>query len=210
MNTSKEEFLSALLDDEAGDFERRRLLNELKHDDELGQTLSRYALIGDVMRAGQGQRISSGVSLLDRIHDELDDEPTYNEVAVEMLSGKPAVAELSTSRNGWGVAIAATIAAVAMGGMLFVQHPDRNDRLAVAEAPTAPTAQSVAALPSNETTTQVAVTTEADTDTRIRQIGRIDSQTRDILKQYVAQHVKYASTTAIAPSIRAVSYGNEH
>lgn len=210
MNTSKEEFLSALLDDEAGDFERRRLLNELKHDDELGQTLSRYALIGEVMRAGQGQRISSGASLLDRIHDELDDEPSYNEVAVEMPANQPVAIAPPVVRNGWGVAIAATIAAVAMGGMLFVQHPDRSNGPIVAGAPVAPAVQSVAALPANETTTQVAVTTEVDTDSRIRQIGRIDSQTRDILKQYVAQHVKYASTTAIAPSIRAVSYGNEH
>ena len=52
MNTSKTEFLSALLDDEAGEFEQRRLLDELNKDAELGQTLSRYALMAEVMRAG--------------------------------------------------------------------------------------------------------------------------------------------------------------
>ena len=63
MNTSKTEFLSALLDDEAGEFEQRRLLNELNKDAELGQTLSRYALMGEVMRAGNsGQRMGSGMS----------------------------------------------------------------------------------------------------------------------------------------------------
>lgn len=205
MNTSKEEFLSALLDDEAGEFERRRLLNELKKDDELGQTLSRYALIGETMRAGRGQRISQGTSLLARIQDELADEPAYGESVVEMPTDRPVV-----HRSGWGVAIAATIAAVAMGGMLFLQSPDRDGMHTVAVAPAVPgQAQTVAALPTRETVA-VAVTAEVDTDTRIRQVGRIDSQTRDILKQYVAQHVKYASTTAIAPSIRAVSYGNEH
>ncbi|MBU0655519.1 MAG: sigma-E factor negative regulatory protein [Gammaproteobacteria bacterium] len=205
MNTSKEEFLSALLDDEAGEFERRRLLNELKKDDELGQTLSRYALIGETMRAGRGQRISQGASLLTRIQDELADEPTYGASVVEMPVDRPVV-----NRSGWGVAIAATIAAVAMGGMLFLQSPDRDGMHTVAVTTTVPgQAQTVVALPAAETVA-VAVTMEVDTDTRIRQVGRIDSQTRDILKQYVAQHVKYASTTAIAPSIRAVSYGNEH
>ena len=52
MNTSKNEFLSSLLDDEAGDFEKRRLLDELTKDDELAQTFTRYALMGEVMRTG--------------------------------------------------------------------------------------------------------------------------------------------------------------
>lgn len=204
MNTSKNEFLSALLDDEAGDFERRRLLDELKKDDELGQTLSRYALIGETMRAGQGQKTSQGVSLLARVHAELEDEPVYGESVVEMPVEQPVKA-----RNGWGVAIAATIAAVAMGGMLFMQQPERAGEQMVASSVSATPVQAVASLPVTGVEA-VAVVAEVDTDTRIRQIGRIDSQTRDILKQYVAQHVKYASTTAIAPSIRAVSYGNEH
>lgn len=203
MNTSKNEFLSALLDDEAGDFERRRLLDELNKDDELGQTLSRYAFIGETMRAGQGQKTGQGVSLLAGIHEQLDDEPVYGESVIEMPLAQPL-----KSRNGWGVAIAATIAAVAMGGMLFMQQPEHSNQPAMASLISATPVQAVAALPAANSETAVAVA-QVDTDTRIRQIGRIDSQTRDILKQYVAQHVKYASTTAIAPSIRAVSYGNE-
>lgn len=202
MNTSKNEFLSALLDDEAGDFERRRLLDELKKDDELGQTLSRYAFIGETLRAGQGQKTSQGVSLLAGIHEQLDNEPAYDESVIEMPLTQPI-----KSRNGWGVAIAATIAAVAMGGMLFMQQPEHVGQPTIASSTSVAPVQAVAALPAANAETVVA---QVDTDTRIRQIGRIDSQTRDILRQYVAQHVKYASTTAIAPSIRAVSYSNEH
>lgn len=196
MNTSKEELLSAFLDDESGEFERRRLMDELKKDDELGQTLSRYAFIGEAMRAGKGQPVGQGVSLLSRIQDELADEPAYEPSNVVQMPVRASVKTVRSYR--WvGVGLAATVAAVAVGGMLFMNQP-------------VPDAQTAAVLPAAQTSTPTMVAdAAATTDARIQQVGRIDPQTRDILKQYVAQHVKYASTTVIAPSIRAVSYANE-
>lgn len=202
MNTSKEEFLSAFIDDESGEFERRRLLDELKKDDALGQTLSRYAFIGETMRASKGQPMGQGVSLLSRIQEELADEPAY---APDNVVPMPARANVTvtTSRvqayRWFGMGMAATVAAVAVGGLLFFNQP---------MTPNAPMA---AALPATAPVSAVAPapTMVADADTRIRQVGRVDPQTRDILKQYVAQHVKYASTTVIAPSIRAASYAND-
>jgi sigma-E factor negative regulatory protein RseA len=192
MNTSKTEFLSALLDDETGEFEQRRLLDELKKDDELGDTLSRYAFIGEAMRAGNsGQRMGKGTSLLSRIQAELEDEPVYTLPAVAAGSRK------IHSYRTLGIGMAAAVAAVAVGGVLFLQQAQESGtqkQLALAPAPV-PAVQTLAAVD--------------EVDVRIRQIGQIDPQTRDVLKQYVAQHVKYASTTAIAPSIRAVSYANE-
>lgn len=208
MNTSKEEFLSAFLDDEAGEFERRRLLDELGKDGELAQTFSRYALIGEAMRTGKGQRMSTGTSLLSRIQDELADEPAYEQSVVQMPVQKQAPPAPVVRPWQWaGMGMAATVAAVAVGGMLFLKHPEpqvqtamSNPAPAVAVAQTPPPSAPAAA-------TQVA--DAAATDARIQQLGRINPQTRDILKQYVAQHVKYASTTVIAPSIRAISYANE-
>ncbi|MDD5394193.1 MAG: sigma-E factor negative regulatory protein [Thiothrix sp.] len=193
MNTSKTEFLSALLDDEAGEFEQRRLLDELNKDDELGQTLSRYALIGEAMRAGNsGQRMGRGsASLLSRIQEELDDEPAYTQSA-PVAAPRKAVYSYRTL----GIGMAAAVAAIAVGGLLFMQQPNSNGQQQAATAVSAPI-QTAAALPATEV------------DARIQQLGRVDPETRDILKQYVAQHVKYASSTAIAPSIRAVSYANE-
>lgn len=202
MNVSKEELLSALLDDAAGDFERRRLLDELKKDDELGQTLSRYAFIGEAMRAGQGQRLSSGKSLLARIQAELDDEPAFeasNVVSMPTHSAAnqaPATVIKQVRTFRW-LAMAATLAAVAMGAALFLQQPQQ------------PSVQTAAALPATMPSS-TAVAEVASVDERIQQLGQVNPQTRDILKQYVAQHVKYASTTVIAPSIRAVSYANEN
>lgn len=198
MNTSKEEFLSAFLDDEAGEFERRRLLDELKKDEELGQTLSRYALIGEAMRAGKGQRMGSGASLLSRIQAELEDEPAYEQSNVVQMPVRTESRSVRSYR--WvSVGIAATVAAVALGGLLFTQQPAQQVQTAAA-LPVAPVAQA-------DSKTMLAEA--APVDERIQQVGQINPQTRDILKQYVAQHVKYASTTVIAPSIRAVSYANE-
>ncbi len=192
MNTSKTEFLSALLDDETGEFEQRRLLDELKKDDELGDTLSRYAFIGEAMRAGNsGQRMGNGTSLLSRIQAELDDEPVYT---LPVVSAKP---HKTYSYRTLGMGMAAAVAVVAVGGVLFLQQPHPSDKQA-----------SVAVVPASAPAVQALASAE-EVDVRIRQIGQIDPQTRDVLKQYVAQHVKYASTTAIAPSIRAVSYANE-
>lgn len=193
MNTSKTEFLSALLDDEAGDFERRRLLDELGSDDELGKTLSRYALIGEAMRAGGEKAMGMGdASFLAGIQDALEDEPAYDKPVVQAPTGGQGIVR---SWRVVGLGLAATVAAVAVGGMLFMNKPSGQPQMAQAPAGQAAPVTTVAGA---EVTEQ-----------RIRQLGRVDSQTRDILKQYVAQHVKYASTTAIAPSIRAVSYANE-
>ncbi len=202
MNTSKEEFLSAFLDDESGEFERRRLLDELKKDDALGQTLSRYAFIGETMRASKGQPMGQGVSLLSRIQEELADEPAYAQDNVVVPMPDRVNARVTTSRvqayRWFGMGMAATVAAVAVGGLLFFNQPTTPNAQMAAALPAAP-ANAVAPAP----------TMVADADTRIQQVGRVDPQTRDILKQYVAQHVKYASTTVIAPSIRAASYAND-
>lgn len=196
MNTIKEELLSAFLDDESGEFERRRLLDELKKDDEMGATLSRYAFIGETMRAGKGQAMGQGVSLLSRIQDELADEPAYTQDNVVQMPVRATSPKVHSYR--WlGMGMAATVAAVAVGGVLFFTQPDK------------PNAQMAAALPAAPSVTTTVVADASSTDVRIQQVGRIDPQARDILKQYVAQHVKYASTTVIAPSIRAVSYAND-
>ncbi len=209
MNTSKNEFLSSLLDDEAGDFEKRRLLDELTKNDELAQTFTRYALMGEVMRNhASGQRSTTSMSLLSRIQEELEDEPAYTgEVAVKT----PAPVK-TNARRFWqtgGLALAATVAAVAVGATLFLQQPKDSTEQANTPAGQAAAGLAVAANEPAVVSTQTQVA-EAITDERIRQVGRIDPQTRDILKKYVTQHIKYASTTVIVPSVRAVSYADEN
>lgn len=204
MYTSKNEYLSSLLDDEAGGFEQRRLLDEMTKDQELAQTFGRYALIGEVMRStSSGQRSTTSVSLLERIQADLEDESTYQQVVV--VPAKPALSQRSWQRMGF--AMAATVAAVTVGGLLFLQQSSINSTV-TAQTTAAP--QAFASLPAANTSTTTQVASVDTTEERIEQIGHINPQTRDILKQYVSQHIKYASTTVIAPSVRAVSYANEN
>ena len=208
MSTNKQEFLSALLDDEAGTFEQRRLLDELKKDDELAHTFSRYALIGEAMRTqATSQRSALGVSLLARIQDELEDEPAYTgeTVVAQTQQTSKVVAKSVRQWRTMGFALAAGVAALAVGGVLFLQPATLPTSSVAANEPVT-TEVAPKPVPVNAANALVA---DAATDARIQQVGSIDPQTRDMLKQYVAQHVKYASTTVIAPSVRAVSYVNE-
>lgn len=196
MNASQEEFLSALLDDEAGSFEQRRLIDELSKDAELGNTLSRYALIGEVMRSNT-KPVVARKDFLAGIHASLEDEPVYAEKVVDLFSGSPKtpakVPERSKHYLKFGMA--ATVAAVAVvgGSMLLNQPPSTQLATVVASTPIQPAAlvQLAQAKP-------------------VRSANQLDPQSRDVLKQYVAQHVKYASTTAIVPSVRAVSYSHDY
>jgi len=221
MNTSKQEYLSAWLDDEAGDFERRRLLDELHHDDELGQTLSRYALIGEAMRSINQPAIANS-DFLANLHKRLDEEAesavtAADEVVIkdEALLAQPKLAETTPAANDrrvrwyqYGMAAAVTVAFV--GGMLVQQNRhsaptlDTANTLASSELKSA-TEQAATSMPAVQPASAV-----AHVDTQLTRTRRPDPQARDRLDQYIAQHVRYASTSSIVPSVRAVSYSNDY
>jgi len=195
MNASKEEFLSALLDDEAGSFEQRRLLDELSKDADLGNTFSRYALIGEVMRSTT-KPVLANKDFLATIHAGLEDEPAYDEKVVDLSTRTPQISAKNppSQQRYLKFGMAAAVAAVAVVGGTLLMKPSTPQPEAVAvAAPIQPAAlvQLAQAKP-------------------VRSANQLDPQSRDVLKQYVAQHVKYASTTAIVPSVRAVSYSNDY
>lgn len=194
MNASKEEFLSALLDDEAGKFEQHRLLDELSKDEELGNRFSRYALIGEVMRSNT-KPIIANKDFLANIHAGLEDEPLYDEKVVDLASHQAKISvRSSASRQTYvklGVAAAVAVVAVVGSGLLIQQANKQTEAIATAPIQPASLVQLAQAQP-------------------IRSVNQLDPESRDVLKQYVAQHVKYASTTAIVPSVRAVSYSNDY
>ena len=195
MNASKEEFLSALLDDEAGSFEQRRLLDELSKDADLGNTFSRYALIGEVMRSTT-KPVLANKDFLATIHAGLEDEPAYDEKVVDLSTRTPQISAKNppSQQRYLKFGMAAAVAAVAVvGGTLLIKPSTPQPEAVAVAAPIQPAAlvQLAQAKP-------------------IRSANQLDPQSRDVLKQYVAQHVKYASTTAIVPSVRAVSYSNDY
>lgn len=225
MSTSKTEYLSALLDDEAGAFEQRRLLDELKQDDELSHTLSRYALIGESLRSEQAVAPAT-VSLLSGIQDAIADEETHDAVQVRdsgQSSGNPIRKRPALPGSDvWKYGMAAAIGALSLGVVMTLQQPsvEQQAPLSVAqavvaeqEAPVVRTAQAIQAAPlvpvAASGSPGALQDQDASMDSPVR-YAQLDAETRDILKQYVAQHLRYASTTAIVPSFRTVSYENNN
>jgi sigma-E factor negative regulatory protein RseA len=206
MNTSKHEFLSAWLDDETGTFEQRRIVDELHKDEALAQTMSRYALMGELMRKPQTTSVQGTNAFLSRMQLALEDEPAYGNATITApaAAATKTVKMVSQRRYYAGMGIAATVATVAMGSLLWLQQPQFNQAALQAQTTTTTAPLAVASLPAANTSEQLAAT-----DARIRQLGQVDSHTRDVLKQYVTQHARYAST-GIAPSLRAVTYANEN
>jgi negative regulator of sigma E activity len=143
MKTNRYEHLSALLDDEAGEFERRRLLDELCEDTELGKALNRYTLVGEAMRQQQRTVVASG-GFLAGIQAQLEDEPVYNQVVVPSAAnvlvqgGKATVPAVTADKadkkmsvaqpwyraGSMRYALAASVALAALAGILVVQNND--------------------------------------------------------------------------------------
>ncbi len=101
MTEKLREMISALTDDEIPTAELEMLLRRVSRDPELKACWGRYQLIGECVRgelAGQAD-----LSLVDRIHAALEDEPT--------ASGPRQPSWLKTAA---GVAIAASVAMVAV------------------------------------------------------------------------------------------------
>ncbi|MCG5515267.1 MULTISPECIES: sigma-E factor negative regulatory protein [unclassified Ectothiorhodospira] len=106
MTATKEERLSALVDDEANAFELRRLVDEMeKHPEDRAQW-GRYHLIGDVMR---GNTLCAPAGFSERVMQAIEEEPA------------PAVSPWA--RHGWmlrpvaGMGMAAAVAVAVLVGV---------------------------------------------------------------------------------------------
>ena len=123
------EHLSALLDDEVGSFEERRVLDELKVNQKLSQKLSAYALIGETMRTGDAEKpvLSLGSGFLDSIHEKIALEDEFNEVIIDTDASTPSTNQVAGSKTdtnplSWlrpvgGFAVAASVGALAFMGL---------------------------------------------------------------------------------------------
>ena len=209
------EYLSALMDDEAGSFEERRVLDELKADKKLSQKLSTYALIGETMRTGDSEKpvLSLGTSFLDGIHEKISLEDNFNEVIIDADAKTNQIAETKTVtsifsrlRPVGGFAVAASVGALAFMGlqnMGLLNNPnsqpggivDNNAPIAIVQ--NIPASESVI---ENNSTVNPLVLTDND------QYIDADAQTRSMLKRYVDSHMQYATTSAFVPSVRVIAF----
>ncbi len=199
-HTTQTEYLSALLDDEAGAFEKRRLLDDVQQDQKLQQKVATYSLIGEAMR-NEHASVTVRANFLTGIHDQLATEPAYNKVHI-----KPAANQPSWFKPVTGMALAASLAAIIVVGVTTNQSPQKWQASQQGAQVLA-----LQATQSNENNSVGADLTAKKTEplslaTSEPQYAVPNAAWRKRLKSYVNSHVKYASTSAIMPSVRAVSY----
>jgi len=195
------EHLSALLDDEAGSFEQRRVLDELKSNDDLCKNLSHFALIGESMRSRASVAVAD-TSFLAGIHEQIDAEPAYHEVQLE---DKTQTATLvAKNQRSWlrpvgGFALAASVAAISVIGVQNYQQVDQPTEAIV-------TTQDVNVIkPSQVVTVVEDAASNMSVNNEYRQAN---AHARSFLKRYVDSHMQYASTSTFVPSVRVIAYAD--
>jgi sigma-E factor negative regulatory protein RseA len=108
MSEKLRESLSAAIDDEADEFELRRVLDEMQKSPELRHLWERYHMMGRHLR---GQRGDSGIQLRDRVWAALDntdvDEP---EMVTDIVGGGTASGSRVWVGRITGMVVAATVA----------------------------------------------------------------------------------------------------
>lgn len=217
------EHLSALVDDEVGSFEQRRVLDELSSNAVLRQKLSSYSLIGETMRSENMQSVTiAGSDFLASIHDQINDEQVYHHVELE--------SQKTQSTKSWlrpigGFAMAASVAAIAVLGFQNYQLQSNQQTLPslasnaqgtiVASQPKTQltTAQMKAAKSvSAADATDIVAANDIQSDT-VKKVDnaveyqQADAKTRSYLKRYVDSHMQYAPR-AFVPSVRVIAYAD--
>jgi len=195
--TTKNEHLSAVFDDEAGDFEQRRLVDELTKDSKLQHDWSRYALIGDVLREPEQAEVAMP-EFLSGIQQQLEAEEEFSQVKVNLKKQKSAWVRPVT-----GFAMAATIAAVSvLGVQSLMTENSSTERLSTFEQVAQNKVQQTEASQTN--TSKKSAIRVASNDTASRNV--VDMEQRIKVQRYLASHIKNASHRTIAPTMRVISY----
>lgn len=216
------EHLSALLDDEAGEFEQKRVLDELKSNHLLRDKLSTYALIGETMRSSDMNKpvLNLDSNFLAGIHAKIEEEEQYNDVQLNQVANSQSTNSQSWLKPVGGFALAASVAAIAVLGLQNFQQSGVIDQFTVAS--NSSSSKTMIAqkdqLTENEMASAIPVSAsslapdnsvaslETDNKGATQKYAQADTQTRSLLKRYVDSHMQYATTAAFVPSVRVIAY----
>lgn len=175
MIEEKREALSAMLDDELPGRVFDQLVTDLAHDEDLRKALSRYRLIGDVLR-GDGLTAASGDLIAVAIHERLVEEPA-------IMAAQRAKVMTNWGRGFAGLAIAASVALLAVG--MLAERPstsiDSGELAAVTEM----------ALGNPQGLSVPAASLEHASTT-----PSVDNNAEKKLARYLAEHNEFASRGA--------------
>jgi negative regulator of sigma E activity len=212
---TKEEYLSAFVDGEAGSFEQHRICDQLLTDEAMRDKLTSFALIGEAIRnRAQDEASVAGASFLSGIQDAIANEKPLSVVAEETVVGESTIfpkKKRFIPKQAAGYAIAASVAAVAaISFQNYINTPNQSDQFATASAvqPVENTLRTSSMLPSVQTAS-IKPAKKANSDNSYFMAASYkapDVKTRDMIDKYVAHHLQYASTSTLMPRVRAVSY----
>lgn len=172
------EKLSALVDDELDDLEERRVMKALEKDAGLRQTWERYHLVRSALHQELDAFVPSDMAA--RVAAQIESEP-----ADVSLSRRRR-----TARMVGTLAMAASVAAIAIAGVQWFHRPAAS-----------PTAELVAAQPAPENFIR-AGTTRWDVK---------EPETESTLNVFLVEHNEFASSSGIGgmmPYVRVVGYDN--
>jgi sigma-E factor negative regulatory protein RseA len=195
MTATKNERLSALVDDEADSFEVRRLVDELgKHPEDLAQW-GRYHLIGDAIRGGLNR--SAPADFASRVSALVEQEPT--------LTAAPRQAGHSLLKPVAGVAMAASVAVAVLVGVMNVGGAPENTlpAPALAERPvTGPLAvEGIVQVAEGEPAGPVSSAPVSQTP-RVSRLDVPDAR----LHSFIVNHAEHAAGQGLMPYVRVVGY----
>lgn len=174
MNDKLRDQMSAFLDDELSDGEAELLLRRLQGDEELRRVAGRYLLTGQALR---GERLD-GVGLAGRVAAALDEESTYAGTVAEPARSR-------WLRPAAGVAVAATVAVVALMGL------QNTGDVSGPEAVTAETAdEAPLGAPLSAAAEGYAYTVPADAPVTVRPVSAVSAR----LTNYMISHGERAGT----------------
>jgi sigma-E factor negative regulatory protein RseA len=189
MSDEIREQLSALADDELNEVEQPLLLGRLQRDAELRACLGRYQLIGEVMR-GTGTTATLGVA--GRVQQALaDDMPVSARASGRMALWKPVA----------GLAVAASVALVAVLTVTSVNEIPANNVPALATADPAPVVA-----PTLEPGPAVTQVSDISGD---EHWDRLDPSIDKRLSGYLVNHNEYAASRGVQgvmPYVRIVGH----
>lgn len=172
------EKLSALVDNELDDLEEHRVYAVLKGDTALRNTWERYHLMRAALRQDLEFIVPHGMA--ERVAQRIDAEP----------SGAAVFQRNRVVRLAGTLAIAASVAALAIAGVQWVHQPAASARPQLASS-------------NPETATIIrSGTTRWD---------KKEPETESALNAYLIEHDEFSSTSGIGgmmPYVRAVSYDN--
>ena len=181
--TVENQTISAIIDGESSFTEGRAWLEQAASRTDSVSTAARYQLIGAFMR-GDTALDTSG--LFERIHNQLEEEPTvFAPAALERTSG-PGMKKAAA-----GFAVAASVAAAVIFTTLT---PDMPGETVVAETPAYAEGQQLA---SGATLVANRAAIEMQRKQEIRQVD-IDTGNPD-LDRYLRQHQDYTGSGAFGP-----------